>query len=675
MSSKKFLLILFVSIIIIIGIIIYNLTKTTENFDSNCVPCDKTTQRNILCGGSCISNTQDCIDNKICNSPCQNDNLKFCCDDKGGLCRLSEDGIKNICSDCPKERTMCGGICCSSDQGCTQQDRNGKDAVNCCPTTQIQNIDDNTFICCDTTDVFTSDKKCCLPEQTCDNNNICCSIGQQCAQKQDDNSKNICCPITRRKQKSDNTFICCDNDTDVLVNDTCCPKSQVCNVNTCCQSGYGCGKDLFTNKSKCSTQICSDGTTCDNTEKGLNQQCMDDGEGGTKCISKCDYNDENNKPVFCDNSSIVGENYIQTCYNYTKNSNNYSACYKNDGCSWGTFNYDPEPIQTSSGNIDICKTTDNELYFMNPNSTSITFNNRTSYVSPIGTCSIANCIDKIKEVKSLEYDAFIDNKCGGFQVCPDILKPYTQNTKCPFDNKTVNDSRCCYDNSGNLSGRICNESEICCNNICEKLSDFTILAKKLLELETIVIVYTDKTSESFNWSTDNSVFVKDSNSKYLSAQNIGDIASFSNTPITLWSFYNDSDIKDRNKSGSLTMLLNDIENNALKHNDSSQIIFLYGNSGLHCVKETEKLFCGPTDLPVDTFQFSKSVVNPKTNTPLTFDELSSRIRNLQNNAVYYNDSLKIITRMRDSFGLKAQLDNFVICDDVKNGTSFYLQNK
>jgi hypothetical protein len=672
MHSKKILLILFVSIIIVIGIIIYNLTKTTENFDSNCVPCDKTTQRNILCSGSCISNTQDCIDNKICNSPCQNDNLKFCCDDKGGLCRLSENNT-NICSDCPEERILCNNICCSSEQRCAQKDRNSKDKLSCCPETQIHSIDGNTSICCDTTDVFTNDKQCCLPEQVCDN--ICCTIGEQCAQKQDNNSKNICCPITRRKQKSDNTFICCDNDTDVLINDKCCSKGQVCdNNNICCPSGYGCGKDLFTDKSKCSTQICSDGKTCDNTEKGLNQQCIDDGKDGTKCVSKCAYNDENNKPVFCDNSSIVGENYIETCYNYTKNSKNYSACYKNDGCSWGTFNYDPEPIQTSSGNMDICKTIDNELYFMNPNNTSITFNNRTSYVSPIGTCSIANCIDKIKEVKSLEYDAFIDNKCGGFQVCPDILKPYTQIRDCPFDNKTANDSRCCYDNStGNLSGRICNESEICCNNNCEKLSEFTILSQKLLELETKIIVYTD---ESFNWTIDNSVFVTDNNSKYLTVQNIGDTASFTNTPITLWSFYNDSGIKNRSKIGNLSTLLDDIQNNALKHNDLSQIIFLYSNSGLRCIKEMDKLFCGPTDLPVDTFKFSKSVVNPKTNTPLTFDELLTRIRNLQNNAVYYNDSLKIIARVRtEPFGLKAQLDNFVICDDIKNGTSFYLQNK
>lgn len=146
----------------------------------------------IVCGSSCCTSTQTCVNGTCCASD------SVC---GSSCCSSSQTCVNGICVN---PNSVCGSICCTSSQTC------------------INGI-------------------CCASESVCSSN--CCSSTQTCLNGTCVNPGSACGAYTCSAGES-----CCGNTTCCLATQTCCGKyccypNEACCNGICCNPGQTCNVD------------------------------------------------------------------------------------------------------------------------------------------------------------------------------------------------------------------------------------------------------------------------------------------------------------------------------------------------------------------------------------------------------------------------------------------------
>ena len=263
----------------------------------------------------------------------------------------------------------------------------------------------------------------------------------------------------------------------------CCPTDKCTTDGTCCDGTDGKGNNICTSsgKTSCCTKPCCEGNTlcCDSSN---NESCVED-----KCKIKCSNNDKNNQPVYCDvrTNKETCENIEVVNPDGTVNDKKYSFC-ASDKCKFdgGGNQYEPPnidhlPGQTTqrvacgySGNFDKdnkyatgkpvvwCRTSNN----LNPQDLNRYVN--ASISANFSECTQLNCENRINDISidNKNISLLEDNNkliaCSGSYLC-DTLLPI-----CPSESITpsfININypiNYCLDQNNNITGELCPDGYI-----------------------------------------------------------------------------------------------------------------------------------------------------------------------------------------------------------------------
>lgn len=364
-------------------------------------------------------------------------------------CEVGKQRFNNDteCRYCPKGQTKNEelGICCDDNldavAGFTTE--GGLQQPTSC---QVKCIAPNTSRC--GYDCYDPRQQACVNNavynlsQVCDNGTVCKDSNQTC------NESNQC--ITCYK-KCGSTNCCKDDEFCVGVDNICCKTNQICYSTTGTEQCFD-DKRCFTN---------SDGK-CICCPVG---QVPQDG----KCVLKCGT-------TFCNPDS-------ELCYEDT--TNNTSTCISATGCSFNSFEYDPQSIEKNPVCFSEASITEKNRKYYAYIDDKVPLHSKSGFVNfaDPSKCLPGNCVPKMNEVgQQLVSSSNIG--CTSSIDCSKQLPKLSLNTprdQCLLKNK----QSCCVDKSNYLTGQVCPNGQTCVGNQCICLVETDINCIKESDLDTL----------------------------------------------------------------------------------------------------------------------------------------------------------------------------------------------
>lgn len=290
--------------------------------------------------------------------------------------------------------------------------------------------------------------------------------------------------LCKENEKLCNSY-CYDPAISDCINNNLCPISKVCidtnQVKTCCENG-NCINGQCLNCKLCGTNQCCDPNTEDCiegncckleniklNEKGTAKICCDQRQicGNTCCDNTHTCNPETNKcEIKCKYNNTFCNPATKICFD--SDTNQKSVC-KTNACLWNTLEYEPQFSSSDSG-LDICQVVDQNgnisySFARDPSTLNSDLLQRLAYTTEYSNnlCTDDDCYARMTEGSMSHVKRETTGRCTADFDCKTKLRSKLEfNNTCPVNPET----RCCYDNSNNLTGQICMQGKTCINNNC-----------------------------------------------------------------------------------------------------------------------------------------------------------------------------------------------------------------